>query len=198
VTPANTKLTLLRRDDASGTQSASNIYFLNNPCNLATTLGGGVAVLDTESNGTDFKMVKMATSAGVKTNEATGYTIGALAIADRAIAASQYNYVKIDGMSPNVSPTGASGSVLTKGRAAFAKGDYNFAMIAYGIYSSTYDSGTTDKGTLISKTLTAMKDSTRNNVAGIAYLDGVSELTWAKQALVTRVDGNNCSPLVRK
>jgi hypothetical protein len=53
-------------------------------------------------------------------------------------------------------------------------------------------------GTLISKTLTAMKDSTRNNVAGIAYIDGATETTWLKQALVTRVDGNNCAPLVRK
>jgi len=197
-TPANTKLTLLRRDDASGTQSASNIYFLNNPCNISTTLGGGVAVLDTVSDGTDFKMTKSATSAGIKTNETTGYTIGALALSERAIATSTYNYVKIDGMSPNVSPTGASGSKITSGRAAFAKGDYNFAMTAYGIFSSSYNNTTTDKGTLISKTLTAMKDSTRNNVAGIAYIDGATETTWLKQALVTRVDGNNCSPLVRK
>lgn len=201
-TPANTKLTLVRRDDASGTQSASNIYFLNNPCNLATTLGGGVAVLDTESSTTDFAMTKKSTSALVRTaldgTTTAGYAIGAAGLSARAIAANTWNFVKIDGMSPNVSPTGASGSFLASGREAFAKGDYNFAMIAYGIFSSTFNNTTSDKGTLISKTLTAMKDSTRNNVAGIAYIDGATETTWLKQALVTRVDGNNCAPLVRK
>ena len=201
-TPASTKLTLVRRDDASGTQSASNIYFLNNPCNIATTLGGGVPVLDTESSGDNFAMTKKATSSAVRTaldgTATAGYAIGAASLSARAIAANTWNFVKIDGMSPNVSPTGASGSSLASGREAFAKGDYNFAMIAYGIYSSTFNNTTTDKGNLISKSIAAMKDSTRNNVAGIAYIDGAAESTWLKQALVNRVDGNNCAPLVRK
>jgi hypothetical protein len=199
--PASTKLTLVRRDDASGTQSASNIYFLNNPCNTATTLGGGVPVLDTESSNDNFAMTKKATSGLVRTaldgTATAGYAIGAAGLQARAIAANTWNFVKINGMSPNVSPTGASGTFLASGREAFAKGDYNFAMTAYGIFSSTFNNTSTDKGNLINKSIAAIKDSTRNNVAGIAYIDGASELTWLKQALVNRVGGNNCAPLVR-
>ena len=200
-TPASTKLTLVRRDDASGTQSASNIYFLNNPCNTATTLGGGVPVLDTESSNDNFAMTKKATSGLVRTaldgTATAGYAIGAAGLQARAIAANTWNFVKINGMSPNVSPTGASGSSLASGREAFAKGDYNFAMTAYGIFSSTFNNTSTDKGNLINKSIAAIKDSTRNNVAGIAYIDGAAESTWLKQALVNRVGGNNCAPLVR-
>jgi len=194
---ASTKLYLLRRDDLSGTQSASNIYFLNNSCNMKTTLGGGLDVLDQETDGTNFNMTKYATSGGVKVNPTTGYSIGALALSERAIAANQYNYVKIDGMSPNVVATGASGSKISMGREAFAKGDYNFAMTAYGIYNKNLDTQLSDKSILVNKTVMAMKDSSKHNVAGVAYIDGVTETTWAKQALVNRVGGNNCAPLVK-
>ena len=192
-----TKLTLLRRDDASGTQSASNIYFLRNSCQIGTALGGGVAVLDEATDGTNFAMIKHATSSGVRANATTGYTIGASALEERAIAANQYNYVKIDGMSPTAKSTSASGTVFAKGREAFAKGDYNFAMTAYGIYNKNLDSAMSDKSVLVSKTLTAIKDSTRHNSTGIAYIDGVTETTWAKQALVNRAGGNNCAPLLK-
>jgi len=196
-TPANTKLFLLRRDDLSGTQSASNIYFLRNSCDIGTTLGGGQAVLDQESDGTNFNMTKYATSGGVKTNASTGYTIGALALSERAIAAGQYNYVKIDGMSPNVVATGATATKIANGRDAFAKGDYNFAMTAYGIYNKALDTQQSDKSILVNKTILAMKDSTRHNVAGLAYIDGVADTTVLKQAQVKRPDGNNCAPLVK-
>jgi len=195
--PASTKLTLLRRDDLSGTQSASNMYFLRNACNLNTTLGGGLAVLDQETSDTNFAMVKYPTSSGVKTNAATGYTIGALALSERAIAKDQYNYVKIDGMSPNVAEQGAIASKIANGRDAFAKGDYNFAMTAYGIYKKDYDTSASDKSILINKTILAMKDSTRHNVAGFAYIDGVADTTVLKQAQVNRVGGNNCAPIVK-
>ena len=195
--PASTKLTLLRRDDLSGTQSSSNMYFLRNACNVNTALGGGLEVLDQETSDTNFAMVKYPTSSGVKTNAATGYTIGALALSERAIAKDQYNYVKIDGMSPNVAEQGAIASKIANGRDAFAKGDYNFAMTAYGIYKKDYDTSASDKSILINKTILAMKDSTRHNVAGFAYIDGVADTTVLKQAQVNRVGGNNCAPIVK-
>jgi hypothetical protein len=42
-----------------------------------------------------------------------------------------------------------------------------------------------------------MKDSTRHNVAGFAYIDGVADTTVLKQAQVNHVGGNNCAPIVK-
>jgi len=195
----STKLILARRDDLSGTQSASNIYFLRNSCNLNTTLGGGIAVLDTETDGTKFQMVKYATSGLVRTaaNSASNYVIGAAALAARSIVKDEYNFVKIDGISPNVVETGATGTSILNGREAFSSGDYNFAFTAYGIYKKTLDSSLSDQSTLVAKLIAAMRDSTKHNVSGVAYLDGVADSGILKQSKVNRFDGNNCAPIMK-
>lgn len=201
-----TKLTLVRRDDLSGTQSASNIYFLRNSCDIGTTLGGGVAVLDQETDTATFAMTKKPTSGSVRdalgdtssssNAPVSGYAIGALSLSNRSITADSYNFVKIDGMAPTVNPLG-DGMPYYKARTAIANGDYNFAMTAYGIYNKSLDSQQSDKSTLVNKVLLAMRDSTRHDVTGIAYLDGVPDTKTLMQSLVNHVDGNNCGPILK-
>jgi hypothetical protein len=203
-------ITLARRDDLSGTQATSNMFFANNACGnvplKSTNLGGKLDIVGTVDQA-KFKSVMHNTSSAVRTalGSSTGYAIGMANLEWRTgsswpngpVKASTYNFVKIDNYSPLFN---ADGSVAYKARTAFANGDYPLAVTAYAVYPKLFDTKPSDKTTLAKFVFNAMKDSTKGDMNGLAYIDGVADAadsTTPKQANVKQPGGNNCSPLIR-
>jgi len=203
-------ITLARRDDLSGTQASSNIFFANNACGnvplKSTNLGGKLDVVGTVDTA-KFKSVMHNTSSNVRAALATttGYALGVANLEWRTgsswpngpVKANTYNFVKIDNYSPLFN---ADGTIAYKARTAFANGDYPFAVTAYAVYPKLLDTKPSDKTTLAKFVFNAMKDSTKGDMNGLAYIDGVADAadsTTPKQTNVKQPGGNNCSPLIR-
>jgi len=207
---ADELITLARRDDLSGTQATSNMFFANNACGniplKSTNLGGKLDVVGTV-DAAKFKSTMSATSSGVKTalGASTGFVIGMLGLewrtgsswANGPVKASTYNFVKVDNYSPLFN---ADGQIAYKARTAFANGDYPIAVTSYAVYPKLLDTKPSDKTTLAKFVFNAMKDSTKGDQAGLAYIDGVADADGSstpKQSKVKQPNGNNCSPLIR-
>ena len=203
-------ITLARRDDLSGTQATSNIFFANNACGniplKSTNLGGKLDLVGTVDTA-KFKSTMSATSIGVKSalGASTGYVIGMLGLEDRSstsswptgpVKASTYNFVKIDNYSPLFN---ADGTVAYKARTAFANGDYPIAVTSYAVYPKLLDTKPSEKTVLAKFVFNAMRDSTKGDQTGLAYLDGATDAdaNKPKQSKVKQPNGNNCSPLIR-
>jgi len=210
-----TPLILARRDDLSGTQAASNIFFVNGQCggngNLdpkgidvkvgkAGGLLGGLAirtdgvddivgVLDVQSN---------VTSGTVKTavGSATDYAIGVLGTGSGGLQGTAGRFVKIDGVSPNYDGTNFMNAAAT--RAQIASGRYPFAFTLYGMYVTATLAKSPEKKASVLAVLNGFKNSTLSDLAGIAYLDGSTTVVGApKQSAYNRQGGNNCSPITK-
>jgi hypothetical protein len=211
------QLTLARRDDLSGTQAVSNMFFVNGQCGgngnksvaksvdalvyAAGGLLGGLAIDGIADSTTNLNILSAAVSGDVKNAVAnTGYAIGVLNVgsggtvsnSDAAVT-SKGRFVRIDGLSPNYNAAGSTGAAVT--RAQIANGAYPFAFTAYGSYvTATYAKFDATKKTLVDNTLAGFKSSSLSDLAGIAYLDGAVS---AKQSAVNRTAGNNCSPITK-
>jgi len=208
---SDSMITLARRDNQSGTQATSNIFFANNACGVKdaknTTLGGALNVVETAS-AAKFVSTMYATSSGVKTAlvPASGYAIGMLGLEYRTgssypngpVKLTTYNFVKVDNYSPLFN---ADGSVAYKARTAFANGNYPIAVTSYAVHPASLDTKPSDKTSLKNFVIAAMKDSTKGDQVGLAYIDGVADAdgsTTPKQSKVIHPDGNNCAPLIRQ
>jgi hypothetical protein len=217
------KLVLARRDDLSGTQATSNIYFGNGACGVApgtsTSLGGAMAFVSADNTPatTLLEVRDLAVSSDVTTalTASTGYSIGMVALSSsKNIAANTWNFVKIDGQSPNYLP---DGTPAYKGRTAFANGFYPIAVTSYATYHTANMAKLTDKLTMINTLVTGMADSAKSDLSGVAYLDGKEDTDAAKPkqskymrgtdngsrkdkagVLLAGTANNNCSPLIRK
>jgi hypothetical protein len=187
----NTPLTLVRRVNSSGTQAASNIFFANNVCGLEGK-GGALTVLAAGEASYDIQEkeatgdVKTALT-GINTD---GYALGVMSLENVPTAVlSDFKFVKIDGVSPNFS---AAGVADPKMRNAMASGNYQFQVEMTAMYRST---ATAQQKALATAVVNGLKDSTKHDLAGIAYLDGTSYSVGGKASRVSR-SGNNCGPLV--
>ena len=214
------KLTLARRDDFSGTQAASNIYFANNPCgnipSKSTNLGGSLVVLGASDKINDnFEIKEFSTPAeleGYLSNPTEEFIVGVLPLLgrgryewpnqlgrDTGLWQGQYNFIKIDGYSPNLAKDAGGNTIrFPKGRNSFANGDYSFAMSFVSVYNRKAISANSDKQALISAFNAFLSDSD-NDLSNIAYFDGKQDIDIVntRQSKVVRgVMGNNCSPLV--
>jgi hypothetical protein len=187
----NGVLTLARRDDLSGTQAASNMYFANNACGnnhdpkgklIANVLGGAQPIIGA---GTAGNLVVQEYPVGgdvVKALNKPGFAIGVISLTSAPSASDTWKFVKLDGVSPTPD---------AKQRTAFANGDYGFAVTSFAV---EYVKPKVDKSALTQAVIQGLKDSTLHDLRGIAYLDGgISAL----QSKVVRPDNNNCAPLVR-
>jgi hypothetical protein len=189
-----TPLTLARRVDSSGTQAASNIFFANNVCGAfgykgaLTLLGAG------DSNAGVFDILENSATGDVKAaltgTTTNGYALGVMSLENVPTAVlSDFKFVKIDGVSPNFS---AAGVADTKLRNAMASGNYQFQVEMTAMYRSTATKQQKDLATAV---INGLKDSTKHDLAGIAYLDGTTYSVGGKASRVSRL-GNNCGPLV--
>ncbi len=110
--PPSAALTVSRRVATSGTQAASDIYFLNNPCS-GTTLPGSLNAKGLAAAGTDtvtdsayyttpnvVSFTSEASSSGVKTAVKTGYTIGVISLENAESGLSNAKFLKLNGVDP--------------------------------------------------------------------------------------------------
>ena len=202
-------LKLARRDDLSGTQASSNIFFVNGQCagnglqlvaksvdekvGKAGGLLGGLAIRQdvTDDSATlDVQSHVTNTSVGVQIASAVDYAIGVV-----GTGSGSGLFVKLDNVSPNAN--GANFKNATATRAQLASGNYPFAMTLYGMYVTKTMDKSADKKAMVLAMLDGFKNSNLSNLSGIAYLDGAATGVVAQQSAVNRANGNNCSPIVK-
>ena len=199
-----TVITVAGRTFDAGTQAASDIYFLNNACGNEG-YGGAlqpVSVSDGGATGLNpglFNVLQETTtgavtldlSAPTATTGVAGYAIGVLSLtAVPAQTATSWQFVKLDGISPNWS----SGKLDSFQRNAFASGAYKFATEVNVSYRKT----TAAANLALSKAIVAgLQNSSLHNLVGIAYYDEpAGTYTAGGQQARYNHGGNNCSPLV--
>lgn len=186
--PAAAKVVVHRRVDTSGTQAASNIFFLENVCKDDASRAGSLTPSGT-TNAAKYKVVLNSETSDVRNGVAAGvaneWTLGVISLdnADTHASSTKRRWVKIDGVSPNFA---ADGTPDAKQRNAIKNGSYTFAYEMTAMYPSDL-ADTTVEDAIIG----GLKDSNLSDLRGIAYLDGG---VAAKQARFTR-DGNNCQGL---
>ena len=206
---STTTLKLARRDDLSGTQAASQIFFGKSVCNFKDpkskiNLGGAMDATTLADNTANLIVEHNVQSGTVETdlNSATGYSIGVITLAKGA--ASTYKFVKLDGVSPNFAKGGTtvlSGASL---RNNMINGSWPFQVVSYVMYPTASvgtDAVLASKKGLIEKFKADLSDSTLHNLTAISYFNGTAD----KQSLVHRATAkatgttaaayNNCAPL---
>jgi len=205
----NTKLVLARRDDLSGTQAVSNMYFANAICAAAdpkskVNVGGAMDVMTTTPDST-----KLVVNLNVQTGDVEGnlgltdvYSIGVIALAKGA--SSSYKFVKLDGASPNFAKAGSSALSGANLRNNMVDGTWPLQVVSYAMYTKASVATAGAKKELINRFVSDLTNSGNHNLTAISYFDGA---VAAQQSKVTRVstvaaDGtptyNNCSPLTFK
>ncbi len=201
-------LKLARRDDLSGTQAASNIFFVNGQCggnaeaavaksidSLVAKAGGllgGLAIrTDVTDDTTALDVQSNVTSTTVKTavGSSTDYTIGVLGTGSGGKTNTYGRFVKIDGVSPNYDGTNYMTAAAT--RAQIANGAYPFAYVLHGMYVTATMAKATAKKATAQAVLNGFKSSALTDLAGFAYLDSdASDAVAAKQSKYSRAGGN--------
>jgi len=208
-------LTLARRDDLSGTQASSNIFFANGQCagngnalvaksldekvGKAGGLLGGLSIISSADAASypNLEILNASVSNDVKiaVSDTTKYAIGVLnvgsggtQVASPAVGAGVGRFVKIDGISPNFSAAGVAGSLNQ-----LRDGSYPFAVTSYALVNTKANAKVAAKKALTDALILGFKDSTVAGIpSGIAYFDGSA----TKGATAARAGGNNCSPII--
>jgi hypothetical protein len=101
---------LLRRTPTSGTQSASSIQFLNNPCGIAENTGFHTALRRADVYSGNTPLTKLLVeehsssgnvSGGLVTAANNSYALGVLSMENARDANGNWAYVRLNGASPN-------------------------------------------------------------------------------------------------
>jgi hypothetical protein len=204
-----TPLTLARRDQMSGTQASSNIYFASDICNIldakskVNTHGGALSVMRAEEAKTyapGLIVHENLQTSDVENDLKAGNTAGSVSYSIGVIALSKgnstkYKFVKLDRVSPNFAKGGTTPYGDTALRNNMIDGSWPFQMTAYAMYptaAGNYDAKKAPKAGLIKAMVADLSNSALHDLTAIGYLDGVA----AKKSSVFRPNGNNCSPLV--
>jgi len=201
---STTPLTLARRDQLSGTQATSNIFFLSNSCNVldaaskVNTRGGALTPLTDGNIGSAPSKAGLIIHMNVQTGNveddlksSTGYAIGTIALS-KAVSQSAYKFVKLDGVSPNYKGSVAMADAASS-RAKMLDGTWPMQVVSYAVTPATYAATDAPKQLLSDALISALKNgSTTNNLNAIGYFFGDAD----KVTKVSRLNGNNCSPLI--
>ncbi|MGA8146367.1 MAG: hypothetical protein WB870_02170 [Gallionellaceae bacterium] len=147
-----TLLTLSRRDDLSGTQASTNMYFADNACGNNVTpgkttlikgvLGGELALLGSPAPSPIVNPVytiagvlnvndqNASSSVITDLTSTTGYAIGSVTLnsAEPARTATSWKFIKLDGISPNFN---ADGTLADHQRPAVANGLWGFQVTSF-------------------------------------------------------------------
>ena len=118
------KLTLCRRVDSSGTQAASNQYFLNTMTGIGPNGGASTPISAAFPATASFAVNEGATTGAARTclGSTTAYAIGVLSAENAPKTSDTYRYVKLGGV--------AIGDTL-KNKAAAVNGAYDFAFQSF-------------------------------------------------------------------
>lgn len=182
---------LARRAPTSGTQSASNIRFLNAPC-AAGDAGGAFTPARTADSTATLIINENSGTGNVKTtlNTATGanqYAMGIVSMENTpapTASADRWAFVKLDGVSPN------SDSFQ---RANAIEGNYSF-WYELEMFVAASAAGTPGE-TLLNSVNNAMGNPEVTNLKGL-FLTPASGATSANVSKSYR-DGNSCAPAVQ-
>jgi hypothetical protein len=211
------------RLDYSGVQSASNMFFADNPCG-ATSVGSKTFV---GALGGEQQAVELTTPAASLANNLTvasvmdfpgtrlvaspsNYAIGVLSLAEVPDANAAWKFVRLDSASPvhdllgNADPTQSI---------ALSNGTYPFVMTAFAVFPSkplakrniygtatgidgvASDSHYNAANSLLPTLIAGLKDSTQaTQMPGFGYIDHVAG--GNQQAHCHHAGDNNCAPLV--
>jgi len=125
-------LTLARRAPTSGTQGASNAFFLRNPCNGDPSIAGALAPIRT-SDSTPTLIVNEGSGTGnaKAALSGAGFAIGVLSMEnDWNLDSSNngYRFLKLDNVHPEAPVAGSGLSKDAKARFTAAQGAYDFHM----------------------------------------------------------------------
>ena len=213
-TPPAGALVLARRDDLSGTQAVSNMFFVNGQCGgngnaaVAKSLdekvgkaGGLLGGLAIRQNTTDdvagvLDVQSNSTTNDVRTalNVAGAYAIGVVGTSSGGAQGTAGHFVKIDGISPNANGSNFRNAAAT--RAQIVNGNYQFSYTLYGMFvtKTMADAKNANKKALVDAMMAGFANSNLTDLSGMAYLDGAVS---AKQTSFTRQGGNNCSPITK-
>lgn len=197
-----TVLTLARRDQMSGTQASSNIHFLSDVCNVLdakskiNTHGGALTAIRATGSTTDLVIHENVQTGDVETDLklTTGYSIGVIALSKAN--STSYKFVKLDGVSPNFAKGSSTLYSSTQLRNNMIDGSWGFQMTAYTVAPTaamTYDAKKAPKAEFIKQMVADLSNSALHDLSAIGYFNGT-----AKATKVSRVAGNNCSPLIAK
>ena len=214
------KLIVARRDQLSGTQATSNLFFAGNTCNAVAPdvktgkLGGALTVLRTETAATGYTpsaantlssaqlalmSVKEFPQTGdlqslLRTNT-TDYVIGVVATdaADATSSAAKIKLLKLNGSSPDFAKGSTSTTPALTGAALSTNiidGSYPLQMAAYAVYPKTQ---TGDKAKITTALLSDLSKYNSGKALPLGFFSGTTQVTT-----VSRYDGNNCSPLIQR
>jgi hypothetical protein len=202
-----TPLTLVLRNQLSGVQAASNIFFLANPCNKLDTKSkinshGGALIplsaankpfapgLVVKENAQDREVVRDLI-------DMNGYSIGVIPLNRANVANYNYKLVKLDGASPNFAKGGTSPLTFGNLRKNMIDGTWPFQMTSYAVaHKDAYSSGMyvmSLKAPFIHRMIDDLRNPNLHNFNAITYFNNGYDPS--KTTLVSRDGGNNCSPL---
>jgi len=203
-----TVLTLARRDQLSGTQATSNMYFLNNSCNLLdakskiNTHGGALTPLRAADT-SYFSPSTLVVNENIQTAQVendlkatSGYSIGVIALSKAD--STSYKFVKLDGVSPNFAKGGTSTYTTTGLRGNMVDGTWPLQVVSYAVYGSTatvFDAKKNPKGQIVAQLVGDLSTPTASitDLAGMTFFNGTG--VDARLSKVSRFKGNNCAPL---
>jgi hypothetical protein len=202
---ANKDVNLQRRVATSGTQAASNAFFLNNPCASGSPGGQQSPAVASSSNG-KFVIALHSGSSAVKTGlgtinsatalNATGtareqtaqnFGIGVLSLENTT--SSGYKYLKVDGVHPEAGDTDTA-------RATIMDGSYKFVM-EMNTFIPTSAVGSAAEAMILDISSRLGNPNTCTDVGrGLALTPGGSSscAVGAQMSKGTKF-GNNCAPM---
>jgi len=193
ITGDKTSLFVNTYSPASSTQAATGIAFLNTPCGNFkrpnNTVPNNLTFVDSSDSTPTFFVQSQSSHIGVSNwlnGVQSGYAIGVLPLSAVPSSTDSWNYVRINAQSPNFS---LSGNNDPKNRIGISSGGYGFATTSFAI-SLLGDNPT------VKAFVNALQNIANTDLTGISYLDGSNSDFSGKQSAVTRVQSNNCSPLV--
>lgn len=178
------KLTVCRRVSTSGTQAASNQYFLNNLTGGTTGVGGLTVAADASSypsTGADalstFAVTEHATTGLARSclGQATAYAIGVLSLENTPAISDNYRYVKLSRVE------GFDVTGTNRSKATAKTGEYDFVF-----NSQKYSAAGAGSSDVIEAIDAKLGDLTTNN-----GLFGISESTWGRSG------GNNANVVTK-
>jgi hypothetical protein len=203
---ATANLTLVRRNNfaGAGTQAASDMFFASAICNKLdikskiNNRGGALNLIRYDAM--DFYGPKLDVIEAVQTSEletllssSSGYSIGVIPL--NKGDALKYKFVKLDGASPNFVKGGTA--PLTGGalRTNMINGTWPLQMTSFAVYNKlSVTSPKATKSELILQMISDLGDGRLHDLPAIGYFNGPPD----KQTQVSRVDANNCSPLINR
>jgi hypothetical protein len=195
---AGSPLVVERRVGSSGTQSASNAFFLNAPCATGIALGAGTVDGSNTVGSTVYPATATTGGVTIRSNNGSGdvktnitaastagtYAIGALSAENVPSATEKFAFIKLNGVSP------AAGDANQRQTAI--DGDYEFWYETAAFTATSASGAGVD---LMAGLVSALGDPTVTNLRGlfVTPLSGNTNAAFPSQVSKGYKNGNSCA-----